>query len=494
MAKKNEKAQEQTKAEKNLNIASTVILAIIVVTFIAAPTVTGFLGQGAVSFGSYAGRSIDHTNENYFGSQVRELAQYRSDQIPPESLWRQAFQNAAFRVALQVEAEEGGVLISNPLIDNQLRQFGPYLDRDGNFSPQLFRETPDADKARYRQDIQESLLQSEWVNIRITGPKIPQRILQKALEIAYPQRQFDYVAFTQEDYPLSEAESWGRSNSKLFKTMVLSRITITTSEKDALQVLEEAKKGERTFESLAEAYSKDQFAQVGGSMGRVSYHELQGDFSQPEDLDALFNLNAPSLSPVYKTPLGWAIYRVQEGAKPANFEDAGTQQAVRQYLLTNERGIVEDYLNKKASELRELIQTSGWDAALQRFNKTAATTEFVSINFGNHPLLPALNPGSGGELSGLNNSEEFYRQVFTLSAGQVSKPLPSNRRVLLFRLKEIKDRPGEGDKNLDALVQQAGFYLPNQRVQQYQNSLLGSYKFKDTFEEGYRQRLRTFQE
>ncbi len=494
MAKKIEKSPEPTKAEKNLNIASTIILAIIVVTFIAAPTVTGLLGQGAVSFGTYAGRSIDHTNENFFGNQVRELAQYRSDQFPPESLWRQAFQNAAFRVALQVEAEEGGLLISNPLIDHQLRQFGPYLDNEGNFSPQLFRETPDADKARYRQDIQESLLQSEWLAVRITGPKIPDFVLRKTLEIAYPQRKFEYVSFSDDDFPTAEAASWGKDNARLFQSMVLSRITITTSEKDAQQVREEAQKGGRTFESLAEAYSKDQYNQVGGSMGRVHYHELMGDFSQQTDLDALFNLRAGTLSPVYKTPLGWAFYRVQEDSKPANLEEEATQKAVRQYLLNNERGFVEDYLKKKAAEFRDLALGAGWDTALRRFNKSSTSTEYVSINFGNHPLLPVFNLGQGGELSSLNNSEDFYRQAFRLAPDQVSSPISANRRFVLFRLKEIKEKAGDSDPSLDALVQQASFYLPNQRVRQYQNLLLSSYKFKDNFEEGYRQRLRTFQE
>jgi len=493
---KNKTTQEPlpSKAEKNLNIASTIILAIIVVTFIAAPTVTGILGSGAVSFGSYAGRPIEHTGDNFFGNQVRQMAQFQSNQLPPETLWRQAFQNAAFRVAIQVEAEEAGVLISSPLVDNELRQFGPYLDQDGQFSPQIFRETPDADKARYRQDVEQSLLQNEWIQTRITGPKLPNQILRDALALSYPQRKFDYVSFSEEDYPLSEVERWGKENERLFRTMVLSRITITTSDKDAEFVRSEILKGERTFESLAEAYSKDQYAQMGGSIGKIAYHELLNDFAQESDLESLFNLRSGELSQIYQTPVGWSVYRVQEGAKSAQLNDPQTLQAIRQYMNLNERGLIEDYLNKIAQEFTQIVQNRGWEAALRQFNKSTKETGFIALNFGNNPLLPNFSPGPDGELGGLNSSESFFRQTFKLNPNQASIPISSNRRVFVFRLKEIKQAPGPNDRPLDAMVQQAQFSISNQRVQQYQNLLLSSYKFKDNFEEGYRQRLRTFQE
>lgn len=494
MTKKSDSPRELSRSERNLNIASTIVLAVIVVTFIAAPTVTGFLGSGAVSFGSYAGRSIDHTNDNFFGSQVRQLAQFQSNQVPPEALWRQAFQNAAFRVAIQVEAEEAGVLISNPLIDNELRQFGPYLDASGQFSPQLFRETPDADRARYRQEIQESLLQQAWLDVRVTGPRYPEALVRRILQLSYPQRKFDYVSFSGEDFPLTQARSWGQENGKLFQTMVLSRITITTSEKDAQQVRGEAERGERTFESLAEAYSKDRFAQLGGSMGRVPYHELLPDFADEADLQALFLLPSGSLSPVFKTPVGWAFYRVQEAAKPADLQDEQTLKAIREYLIANERGLVDDFLKRQAEEFTRVARERNWEAAVRQVGKTSRQTDFLAINFGNHPLLPSVGPGPDGELAGLSSSEEFYRQAFVLPVGGLTPPLGLNRRIFVFRLAEVRTEPPADQPQPDSRVEQAQFFISNQRISQYQNLLLSSYKFRDNFEEGFRQRLRTFQD
>ncbi len=490
MAKTIKDTPEKKDPKSNrVNIASTLVLAFIAITFIGAPAISSVLSLGAVSFGSYAGKSIDYTNSNFFGNQVSEISRSQQTETTSmaqtQSIWRQAFEAAALRTAIEVEAEASGVLISTPIIDNAVRNYPTYVV-DGQFSPERFRETPEAERSENRRDISTSLLQSEWIQTQVYGPELSDTVVSFIQNMAYPQRKFDYVVFTDEDYPDSEAETFGKANPNLFQSMVLSRITITTSAQDAAQVLSEIQKGDRTFENLAKTYSKDSYAQQGGSMGRLRYYELRGDFENGTELEQLFGLQQSAVSPVYKTPLGWSIYRVQEPSQSADFTQPETVQVVKQYLLKNERELVDDYLKLRATEFQTQAEAGSLQVAARPLGKTPQTTGFFAINFGNNELLPSVVTAGTQDLGGLSNSEEFYRATFSLKPGEVSTPIVGDRRILVFTLNEEKTGPDADAVPPEFMLQQYKNYLIGKRLQAYQDGVFRSYKFKDNFEEGFK--------
>ena len=150
-----------------LYVGSLVVLVIITVTFIGTPAIGRFGGAGAGTvFGTYNGIAIEHRRGNYFDSQILQISQqrrssgFRQDtETEARAVVRQAFQRAAYRVAVLAETGTAPLAVSTERIDGELIRSGPYVI-GGVFSEERYNATPASQRKVNRRLVEEQLLET----------------------------------------------------------------------------------------------------------------------------------------------------------------------------------------------------------------------------------------------------------------------------------------------------------------------------------------------
>ena len=478
-------AKEKSSHGVGVTVFSAVILAVIIVTFIGAPVVTKVAEQNSLVFGTYDGVPIQYQQGNEFARQVERLNAYFEQQFQGSNIelqrqlvWRQAFEQTALQIALQREAERAGMVVTDDQIDKSLVNLPDY-QKDGKFSEEIYRDTPAADKFRNRQQARSQLLLQSYVNDRTQGALLSDATKTFVAAMAYPQRKFTFVTFTDADFPQALVSDYAVKNKNLFRTIDVSKITVN-SEGDAQKVRDEAVKGDQTFADLAKTYSKDPQANTGGSLGVKRYYDLKADITKSADLDKLFSLTAGAISPVITGDKVWTIYKVNAAAADADPAAADTLAVVRAYIVKSERGLLEDNLEAQAKEFTEAAKTN-FAAAAKKIGKTPETSGWVALNFGNHDLFPSLTASSKNSVfRGLAANEDFFKQAFRLQVGQISGPILASPAVLVVRADEIKAAPAKDDSPVPpASVESA---VTQERSQDLEKVILSSPKLDDHFQ------------
>jgi len=470
-----------------ITIFSAIILVVIVVTFIGAPVVSKATESANATFGSYDGVTIDFVQGNTFAQQVEQLNRFYEQfsqgnnnvALQRQLVWRQAFEQTALQTGLKREAERAGIVVTDGQIDKQLVGYSAYL-KDGKFSEELYRNTSAADRFKYRQEAKNQLLIQQYATDHTQGPMISEATKAFVASMDYPQRKFSFVAFTDADYPAALVSAYAEKNKALFRTIDLSRITVTTSEGDATKVHDEAVKGDKSFADLAKTYSKDNLAESGGALNIRHYYDLKSDIRQTEDLDKLFGLAKGGISAVIKGEKSWTIYKINAPSADADLTSADTLALVRTYIARNDRGLLEDNLEAQAKAFAE---TAGADfaKAAKAANKTVAQTGWVALNFGNHDLFPSITEASKDSVfQGLSSNEDFFKKAFRLTVGQVSAPIVASPAVLVVKVDEIKAAPAAGETAV--LPAAVASNVVSERGSALQKSILSSPRFKDEFQ------------
>ncbi len=466
---------------------SAIILVVIVVTFVGAPVVSKVSEQPSAIFGTYDGVPIEFIQGNAFAQHVEQLNRFYEQfnqgnnniELQRQLVWRQAFEQTAVQVALKREAEVAGIVVTDSQIDKAL-VFHPNYQKDGKFSEELYRTTGSADRFRYKQETKANLIVQQYAGDHIEGPLLSTATKDFIASMAYPQKKFSYVTFTDTDYPQALVADYAAKNKALFRTIDVSKITIDTSEGDANKVHDEAVKGDKAFADLAKAYSKDTLAQSGGNLGVRRFYELKSDFAKSDDLEKLFTLGKGAVSAVVKGDKSWTIYKVNAPAADADLASTDTLAVVRAYLGRSERGLVEDNLEAQAKAFAEAAKGDLVGAA-KKAGKTVTTTDWVSLNFGNHSLFPSVTDASKeATWRGLASNEDFFKKAFRLTLGQISPPILASPAVLVVKVDAVKMMAMPNETPISpAQVQSA---IVTERGQSLEQQILASPKFKDQFQ------------
>lgn len=483
-----ESPQHHRSTGKTLTYIGTVILlVVVVVAFVGTPAVGGLAGGNRISFGSYAGREIDYQPGNYLARQYQGLAQraQEQDQEITDSLvrqiWRAAFDQTVFHEALMVEARAAGVGVSTEAVDRAIAQW-PEFQVDGRFSAQEYNATSSQVRLALRDYLRESLVDQRVRDDLFERIEPAQTESQFLTDMAGPERQFRFVQFSSADLPDSEVIDYGQDNPDRFRRANLSVITIRTSQSDAERIRDQAVSRQTSFEDLARNQSSDSYADDGGEMGWVYFHELEPDFEDPGVIEEIFALEDGEISRVFETTVGWTIYRVNEPAIEPDFTDANVVTAVRDYLTVFERGLIEDYLRSRADEFVAQARSEGFDAAGASINQSPATTDYFPVNYGNTSYFGQVNASSNSALSAAAFREDFFQEVFALSDDEVSEPLVVRDYVFVFQLADERAAQESTVTFLDS-------YLPliirNFAQQQVQEALVDDDLLVDNFNATY---------
>jgi hypothetical protein len=345
-------------------------------------------GNGQVlTFGSYDGKPITYSQGSYMALQVRDLNDRMRQQGLTEDnyqlfayqVYRGAFERAALRIAAIDSVQKSGGSVTDDWLDKKVAENEAFQE-DGKFSAEKYHAATLAEKLSVRNQVRDDYLyQSYFADLLSVGPSSKETDFVK--DMAKGTRTIEYAAFPLSKYPDTEVESWGKAHADLFRSLMLSRVTITSSEDDAKKLLKNIQDKKTTFEAVAKASSKDAYSSKGGSEGPKYFNELSAELATKADADKLASLKPGEISPVIKTIAGtWVFFRCDAAPTQADFTQGILLASVRNYLTNRERGVIEDWAIAQAKSL----SSSGADfaKAAKKVGVTVKTEGPFPINYG----------------------------------------------------------------------------------------------------------------
>jgi hypothetical protein len=497
------------KANPFIFVGTIVILVIVIVAFVFVPAIVPSAGGGAaadLNFGAYDKIPINYVPGNYFAKMYANLESYQRSSINESNsqfmsyqIWRQAFEETVVHTGILDEMKKAGYSAPKEMVD---REVALLFQENGRFSATRYRQMDNSSRMALWREVQESIAERHYRSDIEELRQSPQEAVFVS-NMAKRQRRFEGAAFSLSAYPEQEIIAYAAENSGLFRTIRLSRITIVSSEKEARQVLGSIQDGTSTFEDAAKAHSQDNDAERGGDMGIKMAYELS-----PEGLDAaqqeqLIGLKRGEYSDIIKLGSGWAFFRAEDTAYPADTGDQTVLAKIRSYVMEFERGRVEDYYFKEAEDLAKIaaefeqgqsaiwsvdengnrvrVGNTGFDEA--SYQKGLQTFSFgpVSVNYGNVEIFPQLST-QVAELANAASNENFWLTAFSTPLYTISKALVlGNNVVILYPLEESAAKE-EDLKNIESYYSYVLSYMSESSTHSFfvRNEKLED-RFMDTF-------------
>jgi peptidyl-prolyl cis-trans isomerase D len=493
-------SRESKRGVKNplIYAGTIVVLVIVIIAFVFIPMGSGsssLNGGTSISFGQYAGKSIAYGQGTYMAQQVQSLDAYMRQQglnqdnyqLYAYQVYRGAFERTAIRLGVLDAVAKAGARVTEPWLDSQITKLSQFQE-NGAFSAELWQKAGLTKQLSVRSDIRDGTLYQTYFNDAL-GLKPSSKELAFVKDMAKDQRTIQYVAYPLSAYPDSEVAAWGKANPAIFRSLSLSRVTITSSENDALKLLKNVKSGATTFEEVAKASSKDAEAQKGGAMGAKYFHEIQSELAVKADADKLAALKQGELSPVLKTAAGaWAFYRADAVPADADFGKAEVVSQVRDYMARSERGAIEDWLAAKAKEVSS-AGGAGFEAAAKKAGLAVKSAGPFPVNYGDlsvyiseygqsAPIFKSIDGDASPELAGASTDEKFLTSVFSLPGGSVSEPSVLGDYVVVFKVKDASEAKEEDLAGVDYLYP---YYYQGKASPQVRDLFMTSKKLKDDF-------------
>jgi parvulin-like peptidyl-prolyl isomerase len=484
------------KTNPALFIGTIIVLILVIVSFVLVPALVpeGRKGGGDLTFGYYDKVPISWVPGNYFARYQEYIAQYYqrimdTSQLQYEGLniWRQAFEGAAVHTAILQEMKKSKYTVPVKTVDKEVAKLPQFQDEKGRFSPTLYQKMSSNSRLVLWRQMQEELTKTQYLD-DMKG------LLQSTEEAKFignmssKMRSFETTAFQVDAYPDSEYLAFARGNPDLFKSIHLSRISVNSSEKEALSILASIKDGTSTFEDAARSQSQDGYADRGGDMGVSYLFELEQEITDAQDREKIISLNKDELSGVIKAGERWAFFRAEEELKPANFEDEAVMERVRAYMRNYERGRMEDWAVEQAKAFIADANSDGFDSALEKHGKSKGSFGPVPVNYGSVDLFASLESlsitdFSSQDLSDLSRNHNFWKTAFSTRLNTLSEPLVQGSKVLvLFATEQIEAE----ESSIEGIASTySSYWLSNANDQSFQTYFINSSKMDNRFIDTY---------
>jgi parvulin-like peptidyl-prolyl isomerase len=381
-----------------------------------------------------------------------------------------------------VQGEKAGLHVSEDSLDRALLTNPAYLE-NGRFSETLYTRTVSAEKARIRKLAREEALAGLYLRDMFTGLKTGAKEKDFVTAMAKTERSFSLASFPYAGFPEAEIRGFGEANKALFRRIKVSRILVTSGEKEAKEIRRKISEKVSSFEELAKAHSKDGYKDNGGDMGWRYAYDLESDFEKKEQAAPVFALKAGEVSEVAKGGFGWLIYRVDAEPVDPDFADAAVLDVVKSYLVTYEKGKIEDYFVAKAQEFSRRAGEAGFAAAARQAGITPVATDFFPINLQNvFSFTPLKALDETATPTTAIYSEEFFTAAFALAKDKVSEPVVLDDQVIVMSVLAEKEMPETTAGLMGSWLE----YIASQTMQaDLQNQLMDPAKLKDNFMEAF---------
>jgi hypothetical protein len=290
------------------------------------------------------------------------------------------------------------------------------------------------------------------------------------------------AVFSVDSYPEEEYEAYATRHPDLFRSVHLSIITVSSSEREARRVLSSITSGEITFEDAARAQSKDTYADRGGDMGIRMVHELSMDIPDIAAHEAVISLARGEYSDVYRTDSGWIFFRAEDAVQNPDTSDTFVMDKIRSYVRNYERGRMEDWATALADDFIALVNEHGFEEALAMKELEKKNFGPVPINYGNIDLFTTLSSQGVAEITASATNENFWRVAFSTPVGTPSRPVVQGSNVFVLLPVEETEAEESDQENIVSSYSYWLAYMTEQSLNQY---FLSSPKMDDKFLEIY---------
>jgi peptidyl-prolyl cis-trans isomerase D len=490
-AAQNSKKNGEKKPKREIKLSwvlSIILLVLIVVAFGLSPLVGVFgSNRNEVIFGSYDGIPIAYTYNSYMYNQQNTIARNWETESADSSyeyqiyqIWKQAYDSTVIHTALMSEAEKSGMFVTDEAVDRYLLTSGPYVV-DGRFDRELYNSVSVENRTAIREDAEITLLQQQLVDDLFGVNTVPAEI-DFIAEMSSLEKAYEYILFPMNSYPEEQVITYGQENSDEFVSADISIITFPSgSRNEAQEVYNSIQEGSLLFEEAARAHSVDSFAEDGGEAGSYYYYELRQNFNSTEDLDMLFSLQPGEYTQLIETPFGLNIFKLNSTPDKPDFSNPQLIDTVRNYLISRERGRVEDYLVTEATELAEAGADSFQDEAEQR-GLTVYKAGPAPINYGSVQFISSFSYNDDQQIfASLETNEQALRRLFATEEGSLSEPIITESGIVLAYCTE----ESVTENNRDILDTLYPYYAPAMIQNDFNQMVFSSDKFEDNFIETF---------
>lgn len=472
-----------------------VVLIITIIAFVFIPSMGSIGSSGSkLSFGSWDGKPISYEAGSYFATQVAQINDYLRQQGMSEEnfqlyayqVWNLAFQSAAVRTAILNTVKSSGFRVTEAGIDEAIAADTNFQE-NGVFSIDKYNALPKSEQLSLRKSTEEDLyIRRFYEDLYSSSPSTGE--IEFVASMIKPQRSISYTNLSLNEYPKENIAAWGSQNADLFRTLAISRITLTSSESDAKKVLQQVTENKLSFEDAAKSHSQDSYADKGGDAGSIFYYSFEEGFLNAADAKEVASLAKGEISKVYKVAdKAWAFFKMNEAISEADFSAEATLDEVEAYLFQKERGTLESWAIAKATNLLSSATAEGFEKSAKKAGFEVKKAGPFILNLGNptfyayNQQIPLLQTPSNSQdfvIQSAERDEGFMSELFTRKKGELSRPLVVGDDVLVFQVTD----DAEASPDDSAMVQFMYPYF-------YQESLdtnaraafLKSPKFKDEF-------------
>jgi hypothetical protein len=479
--------QRRFKQHPFIFIGTVLVLVIVIIAFVLVPAIVP--GEGIASsqlnFGSWDNKPIVYSSGGVF-ARMREMYasieqnRYSNMNMPYQieyQIWRRAFEDTVLYTAILDIMDKSGYTPSKSFIDKRVASL-PQFQENGRFSGIKYKKLDAASRIKLWQDVaNDTLIERYYDDLAI---KVPDAEADFFGQMALPQRKFKLAIFPYASYPDEEAAIYANRNPDMFKTVYLSRITVSGGEREAQAILEKIRLNEATFEDTARTQSEDDYADIGGDTGERMAYELSLDIPDDEQRKSVINLAKGETSSVIKLPSSWVIFRANEASRPADLQDPATLDKIRLFLMDNERGVIEDWLITRAENFAQQAREVSFETAVSDYSLDAYDFGELPLNYGDSPLFTTVNSFQVYSLSGVSTDENFWRTAFSTPVGEPSRPIVlgnSDNIVVLYPHEEI----AEGMSIVDISKTNFSSWINPQIQRDIGTAILTSNKFDDRF-------------
>ncbi|MDR2808646.1 MAG: SurA N-terminal domain-containing protein [Spirochaetaceae bacterium] len=471
-------------------IGTIIVLIIVIAAFVLVPAFVPEVGLGQtanLSFGSYNKIPITYVPGNYF-SQIREtIARYYQQSSNENSflsdyqVWRQAFNETVVHTGILDEVKRAGYEIPDSVVDREVALL-PQFQENGRFSTTKYRKMSNTDRMALWRQVRESLIE-EVYREDMSGLRVASQEASFLKAMASTVRRFDMISFPLTNYPEEEIVAYINNNPDRFRSIHLSKITITASQREAQQVLASVRAGTETFEDAARNHSTDEYAEQGGDMGLKMIYELANEIPEAEQ-SALFSLEQGTLSNLITLESSWVFFRIEEAAYNADTNDPSTINKIRSYLLTDQRGQVEDYFLQQAQEFvnaaAAVTEELSLDDLLAERGLEKKSFGPLPLNYGSVDLFTPLSSFEIAEFTEAAYNENFWQTAYIKTApGTLSSPIVIGSNVVVLYPIEETIEADEAVQYIETAY--SSYWIPYVTNQTIQNYFLTNEKLKDEF-------------
>lgn len=468
-------------------VGAVLIFVMSAIAFVFIPSSRGFGNQKTLVFGKWNKKSIEYVQDSFFIRQIQSISeQYRSqgqelDQFAYFQVMHSAFNSTVIRFAIQEELDKVKYEAPTFLVNKNLVNY--YLDTDGKYSASLYEQTPETTRVSRRKQLTEDLTAQRYISdvfgtqTGLYGLKTSDAEANFIKSMASPERSFTYVAFETTNYPDSEVIRYAQENQTKFVKYPLLMISLD-SEAEAKRVAASIAKEEITFEDAIATYSTLYGTSSDGVLNGNFAYQLETFFTDAKDLDIVKGLSVSAISPIVKAGTSFSIVKKTAQEIQTDLTNAEIIASVKSYMKSNELGRIQDFHLAQAEEFVKKAKSSNFDQVAADYNVAVQTTTPFTINYGGSDILSTIPVETNPELASASKNEAFFKEAFTLEAGDISKPLMLDSYIIVLKLLEEKSSDQDSNEMIPYFYK---YYAMSWAQESLTNEFLQSNKLEDNF-------------